>query len=175
LKTTDTDKTNRKDEGNSRNYANALRSGINKQEEVEEQHEHDTSSWNKRSKFRKGETPRRSSSTRYENIFLGHCYTCRNFGHKAIDCKINARNNYVRNMNDYGYPRDNHVNRRYGNAHGFVNINYNPFDPLMDQNIVCYKCNNLGHKAQDCRDMKEDAPMSATIWKRKENPNKEDF
>jgi len=22
---------------------------------------------------------------------------------------------------------------------------YNPFAPLMNQNIVCYKCNNLGH------------------------------
>jgi hypothetical protein len=49
LKTTDTDKTDREDEGNSRNYANSLRSGINKQKGVEEQQEHDTSSWNKRS------------------------------------------------------------------------------------------------------------------------------
>jgi hypothetical protein len=29
-----------------------------------------------------------------------------------------------------------------------VNINYNPFDPLMDQNIVFYKCYNIGHKAR---------------------------
>jgi hypothetical protein len=103
LKTTDIDKKDKKDEGNSRNYANSLRSGINNQEEVEEQQEHDTSSWNKRSKFRRCETPRRSLPTRYENIFLGHCYTCKNFGHKAIHCKINARNNYMRNINDYGY------------------------------------------------------------------------
>jgi hypothetical protein len=79
----------------------------------------------------------------------------------------------MRNINDYGYPRDNHVNNRSGNAYGSINKNYNPFDPLMDQNIVCYKCNNLGHKARDCRDMKEDAPMPTTVWKRKENPNKE--
>jgi hypothetical protein len=44
----------------------------------------------------------------------------------------------------------------------------------MDQNIVCYKCNNLGHKARDCRNMTEDAPMPTIVWKRKENPNKED-
>jgi hypothetical protein len=49
LKTTDTDKKDKKDEGNSRNYANTLRSGINNQKGVEEQQEHDTSSWNKRS------------------------------------------------------------------------------------------------------------------------------
>jgi hypothetical protein len=43
LKTTNIDKTDKEDEGNSRNYANALRSGINKQKGVEEQQEHDTS------------------------------------------------------------------------------------------------------------------------------------
>ena len=60
----------------------------------------------------------------------------------------------------------------------FVNINYDPFDPLMDQNIVCYKCNNLGHKACNCRDVKKDAPIikkekPATIWEKKENSSKE--
>jgi hypothetical protein len=73
----------------------------------------------------------------YENIFLGHFYACINFGHKSIHCEINARNNYMRNINDYGYPKDNRVNSRSRNAHGFVNRNYNPFDPLMVQNIVC--------------------------------------
>jgi len=111
----------------------------------------------------------------YENILLGHCYTCRNSGHKKIHCKINARNNYMRKINGYGYPKENHVNKKYGNAYEFVNINYNLFDPLMDQNIVCYKWNNLGHKARDWRDMKQDAPMQATIRKHKENPKKEDF
>jgi hypothetical protein len=41
----------------------------------------------------------------------------------------------------------NGENSRYGNVHRPINRNYNPFDPLMDQNFVCYKCNNLGHKA----------------------------
>jgi hypothetical protein len=76
---------------------------------------------------------------RYQNLFLGHCYTCKNFGHKEINCIINEKNNYTRNMNG--------VNRRYGNNHGFVNRSYNSFSPLMDKNIVCYKCNYLGHKA----------------------------
>jgi hypothetical protein len=67
---------------------------------------------------------RRSLSPRYQNLFLDHCYTCRNFGHKEINCRIIERNNYARNMNG--------VNSRYGNVCGFVNISYNPFDPLMD-------------------------------------------
>jgi hypothetical protein len=45
-------------------------------------------------------TSQRSPLTpRYQNLFLGHCYTCKNFGHKAIICRINERNKYARNMN----------------------------------------------------------------------------
>jgi hypothetical protein len=103
-------------------------------------------------------------------IFLGHFYTCGNFGHKAINCRINERNNYGSYMNG--------ENSRYENVCRPFNRNYNPFDPLMDQNIVCYKCNNLGHKARDCREMKEDNHMPnvcipTTTWKRKEIPHNE--
>jgi hypothetical protein len=85
-------------------------------------------------------TPQRISLTpMYQNFFLGHCYTCGNFGHEAINCRINERNNYARYMNG--------ANSRYENVCRPVNKNYNPFDPLVDQNMVCYKCNNLGHKA----------------------------
>jgi hypothetical protein len=85
-------------------------------------------------------TPQRRSLTpRYQNFFLGHSYTCGNFGHKAINCRINERNNYARYMNG--------ENSRYGNVCRPIKINYNPFDPLMDQAFVCYKCNNLGHKS----------------------------
>ena len=73
----------------------------------------------------------------------------------------------------------NGVNRRYGNNRGFVNRSYNSFYPLMDKNIVCYKCNYLGHKARDCIYMNEDAPMPnfpmpTTLWRRKYIPNNED-
>jgi chromosome segregation ATPase len=73
-------------------------------------------------------TPKiRSLTPRYQNFFLGHCYTCGNFGHKEINCRINERNKYTSYIS------------RYRNVRRPVNINYNPFDPLMDQNIVCYK------------------------------------
>ena len=141
---------------------------------------HNISSWNRRSEFRKVETPRRSLSIRYENIFLGDCYACRNFGHKAIHCKAYARNDYMRNINNYGYLKDNYANNRSGDVQGIVNINQNPFNPLIDQNIVCKKCNNLGHKACNCRDMEEDAPTikkekPTTIWEKKENSSKQDY
>jgi len=89
------------------------------------------------------------------------CYKCNYLGHKARDCRYmnedvpmpttvwrrkeipnNEGNKYARNMNG--------VNRRYGNNHVFFNRSYNSFYPLMDKNIVCYKCNYLGHKARDC-------------------------
>jgi hypothetical protein len=112
-------------------------------------------------------TPQRNPLTpRYQNFFLGYCYTCKIFGHKAINCRINEMNTYARNMNG--------VNRRHGNNRGFVNKIYNSFSPLMDKNIACYKCNYLGHKARDCRYMNEDVPMPTTIWRRKEIPNNED-
>ena len=85
------------------------------------------SSWNRRFEFRKIERSRKSPFIRYENIFVGHYYACINFGHKAIHCKYYARNNYMRNINDYGYPKDNHVNDR--STQGIVNKSYNPFRP----------------------------------------------
>jgi len=95
----------------------------------------------------------------YENIFLIHCYSYKIFGHKAIHCKKNTICNYARSKNDYGFEINDHRSR---NVHGSTNKNYNPFEPLMNQNIVCYKCNNLGHKAWDYRLVKENAPIIKT-------------
>lgn len=49
--------------------------------------------------------------------------------------------------------------------------NCNPFVPLCDYNIECYKCNNFGHKGHDCRGLlkshlKENV---ATIYEEKPN------
>jgi hypothetical protein len=104
--------------------------------------------------------------------FLVILILAKNFGHKEINCRINERNNYARNMNG--------VNRRYGNNRGFVKKSYNSFYPLMEKNVVCYKFNYLGQKSRDCRYMNEDAlmpnvPMPTTVWRRKEIPNNEDF
>ena len=86
----------------------------------EELQEDNISRWNKRYEFRKVERPRRSTSIRYENIFLGHYYACRNFGHKEIHCKAYARHNYMRKINDYGYPKGNNANDR--SSQGIVHI-----------------------------------------------------
>ena len=82
----------------------------------EELQEHNISSQNRRSEFKKVEIPRRLLFTRYEDIFLGNYYAQRNFGHKVIHFKAYAKNGYMRNTNNYGYPKDNHANNRFGNA-----------------------------------------------------------
>jgi hypothetical protein len=74
-------------------------------------------------------------------------------------------------------------------SHGFVDRNYNSFSPLLDYNIECYKCNNYGHIACDCRSNiikspkqnKEEDVLTkhreeyTKVWKRKqEEPKKEE-
>jgi hypothetical protein len=44
---------------------------------------------------------RRPSAPRYQSLFPGYCFSCNNFGHKAIDCKAYARNTQVRNRGIY--------------------------------------------------------------------------
>ena len=36
---------------------------------------------------------RRSSTPRYQTIFFGLCYSCNNFGHKAVNCRVNNMTN----------------------------------------------------------------------------------
>ena len=83
----------------------------------------------------------------------------------------------MRKINDYGYPKDNHAND--SPTHGIANKNYNPFSPLMDHNIVCYKCNNIGHNAQNCRNMEENDSIinkenPTTIWENEQTASKEE-
>jgi hypothetical protein len=81
-------------------------------------------------------------SPRYQTIFLVSCYHFNNFGNKAINCK-----DYSKNKSNYeGDPRINHLRK----PHEAYNIKYNSFGSLNDE-VECYKCNNFGHVAKDCR------------------------
>jgi hypothetical protein len=109
---------------------------------------------------------------RYQNSFLGYCFSCNHFGHKEIDCRAYARNNHVWNKNISTY--------------GFSNRNYNSFAPLFDYNVVCYKCNNYGHITHFCRSglvetsrqNREEDTLSKQkkeptgVWKRKQEKEK---
>jgi hypothetical protein len=48
----------------------------------------------------------RSSTTRYQIIFFVLCYACNNFGHKAVNCRANNKNNnYFESHTQSGYSR----------------------------------------------------------------------
>ena len=65
---------------------------------------------------------KRYSNPRYQTIFLGLCYACNNFGHKAVNCIANS-------MNINGYPRrPSETHRR----------SYNRFESLSTK-VECYK------------------------------------
>jgi hypothetical protein len=44
---------------------------------------------------------RRPFAPRYQSLFPGYCFSCNNFGHKAIDCRDCARNTQVMNRGIY--------------------------------------------------------------------------
>jgi transposase InsO family protein len=85
---------------------------------------------------------RRSSTPRYQTIFFGLCYACNNFGHKVVNCRANNRNiNNFESHTQKGYPRRPSETQRRS---------YNMFESLSTE-VECYKCNNFGHMAKDCR------------------------
>jgi hypothetical protein len=84
----------------------------------------------------------RSSNTMYQTIFFGLCYACNNFGHKAVNCRANNRNNnYFESYTQRGYSRRPSETQRRS---------YNRFESLSTE-VECYKCNNFGHMAKNCR------------------------
>jgi hypothetical protein len=75
------------------------------------------------------------------------------------------------------------VSNKTRSSHGFVDRNYNSFSPLLDYNVECYKCNNYGHIACDCRSniIKKEEDVLAKhkeeytkVWKRKQEEQKKE-
>jgi hypothetical protein len=85
---------------------------------------------------------RRSSNPMYQTIFFGLCYACNNFRHKVVNHRANNRNiNNFEIHTKKGYPRNPSETPRRS---------YNRFESLSTE-VECYKCNNFGHMAKDCR------------------------
>jgi hypothetical protein len=85
---------------------------------------------------------RRSSTPRYQTVFFGLCYACNNFGHKDVNCRANNKNNN---------NSESHTQRGYSRRPSETQrISYNRFESLRIE-VECYKCNNFGHMAKDCR------------------------
>ena len=80
--------------------------------------------------------PRIPMSSRYQQMFFVHFYSCNNFGHKSLNCRAYGKfHDYKKNTSSNEPKLRNH----------------NSFAPLQRYNIECYKCNNHGHIAKDCK------------------------
>ena len=74
----------------------------------------------------------------HKYLFIGYCYSCNNFGHKAVHCKA------------YGQYNRRNVQRYKNNKYNTEKRSYKSFSPLQDLNSECQKC-NYGHKTSECR------------------------
>jgi hypothetical protein len=78
----------------------------------------------------------------YQTICFVLCYACNNFGHKAVNCRANNRNNNNFEIHtQIGYSRRPSETQRRS---------CNRFESLSTE-VECYKCNNFGHVAKNCK------------------------
>jgi hypothetical protein len=85
------------------------------------------------SKFRR-KTPSWMNQRKYESVFNGYCFSCNEYGHKALDCRQNGRKQIGRFNN----------NIRCWNYNLVGNIATHCYT------MRCYSCDIYGHKARDC-------------------------
>lgn len=85
---------------------------------------------------------------RYQNIFLGYYYYCKNFGHQAKHWK--AQNNEAPTLKDQ-------TNKLCGPKEQGQIKTYNSFDPLAKFDLTCPLCNNYDHNEQNCLLKREEA------------------
>jgi hypothetical protein len=69
----------------------------------------------RKNEFRKVKTPRIPTMNKYEYLFLDHYFSCKNFGHKEIDCRAYPRNYQRINGGMYNASRNNYVNNKVKN------------------------------------------------------------
>ena len=96
--------------------------------------------------------PKKPMTNKYQHIFLGHCYSCNKFGHKALKCKVYGK------VHEYKKDAPSKPKER----------NHNRFGSLQRYDIECYKCNNFGHMARECKLRKSVSVEAQKQWKKME-------
>ena len=96
----------------------------------------------------------------HRNFFNGQCFSCHNFGHKAVQC-VAYKTIMTREA------------RNQRNVIGVKKSSYNNFS-LLENEIECSICNNFGHEEFECRrkfrqiSQKEKISLNLKIWRKKE-------
>jgi hypothetical protein len=84
----------------------------------------------------------------YENVFNGHCFSCNDYGHKALDCRHYARKDVGIFHNILKCWRCNQVGHIAAHCHS----------------MRCYSCSGFGHKSQDCWNSKRQSMRSTSYY-----------
>ena len=99
---------------------------------------------------------------KYGNTFNGYCFSCNNFGHKALECKSLEKKNPGRSNNLMRCWRCNYV----GHTENFCHT------------MRCYNCDRFGHKSQNCRKLRSQSMRNNSYksgrksnegWKKRRN------
>jgi hypothetical protein len=105
---------------------------------------------------------------KYESVFNGYCFSCNEYGHKALDCRHHGRKQIGRFNNN------------------IIGWNYNLVGHIATHcyTMRCYSCDGYGHNAHECWNSKRHSIRNASqnmtrrvnkTWKIKyEVPNKKD-
>jgi hypothetical protein len=76
------------------------------------------------------------------------CYSCNNFGHKAINCRAYAKGRNNWNRSRYANPMNHYEGNYPIKSCETFDKSYYKFGALGYE-IECYKCNNFGHIARN--------------------------
>jgi hypothetical protein len=97
------------------------------------------------SKFRR-ETPSWMNQRRYESVFNGYCFSCNEYGHKALDCRHHGRKQFGRFNNSIRCWNCNHVGHIATHCY----------------TMRCYSCGGYGHKAHNCWNSRKQSMRNAS-------------
>ena len=113
--------------------------------------------------------PKRPVIGKHQQLFLGNCYTCNNFGHMARNCKLKT-------PVEKGITSHTSIYKKNITKNNLKGRNYNYFSPLHSYSTERYKCGNQGHIARKCKlvipmddTSKSQGKEERIAWKKKDD------
>ena len=125
-----------------KSYAATLRSTVKKEEEEKIRNAHNSIRPLPPIKKELKITLKKIYQNRYPYIFLGYCFACSNFGHKAVSYRVYEKKRL--NGKNYNFKNNQTVSQAKSR-------NYKSSTHLQEKYLECFNCHNYGHKARNCR------------------------